>query len=417
MSDSSYTSIQRQNFRNVQIDAIGIGLSSAAAQFLPVFLTRLGASSLEVGLLASMPGVTGLLLAIPVGRFLQTRRNIIPWFSTARLLVISCYAMTGLIAFLAPERLAIRAILAIWAFATLPQIIVAVAFTVVMNAVAGPEHRYDLMSRRWSTLGLTSAITVSVVGQILVNIAFPLNYQLVFFGLSVGGLISFIFSSRIVLPSQEPPRMADGHSFKQVLINYFALLRAHPAFNIFVAKRFVFLFGVAFAAPLFPLYYVRVVHAPDSWIGIINTTATVVMLAGYTLWTRLSRTKGPRLVLLLTTLGVALHPALLSSTDRVQFVVAFAAFAGIFQAGLDLVFFDELMKTVPDEYSATFVSLAQSLQYLSTILAPLVGTYLADQFGLSVALVVGALIRLSGFGLFAWRRPFRRVTPNATHEV
>lgn len=399
------------------MDAIGIGLSSAAAQFLPVFLTRLGASSLEVGLLSSMPGVTGLLLAIPIGRFLQTRRNIVPWFSTARLLVISCYAMTGLIAFLVPEQLAIRAILAIWAFATLPQIIVAVAFTVVMNAVAGPEHRYDLMSRRWSTLGLTSAITVSIVGQILVKIAFPLNYQIVFFGLSVGGLISFIFSSRIVLPNQETPQLAVSHSIKQALTNYFALLKDHPAFNIFVAKRFVFLFGVAFAAPLFPLYYVRVVHAPDSWIGLINTTATVVMLFGYAFWTRLSRSKGPRLVLLLTTFGVALHPALVSSTAQVQFIVSFAAFAGIFQAGLDLVFFDELMKTVPDEYSATFVSLAQSLQYLSTILAPLAGTYLADQFGLGFALVVGALIRLSGFGLFAWQRSFRRPTPNVTHGV
>jgi asparagine synthase (glutamine-hydrolysing) len=39
-----------------------------------------------------------------------------------------------------------------------------VAFSVVMNAVAGPEHRYDLMSRRWSILGLTSAFTVALVG-------------------------------------------------------------------------------------------------------------------------------------------------------------------------------------------------------------------------------------------------------------
>jgi MFS family permease len=417
VKDSSLTPTQRQNFRNVQIDAIGVGLSSAAGPFLPVFLTRLGATSLQVGLLSSMPGVTGLLLAIPIGRFLQTRRNIIPWFSAARLLVISCYALTGLITLLVPEAMAIKAILAIWAFATLPQTIVAVAFTVVMSTVAGPEHRYDLMSRRWSTLGLTSAITATVAGQILVRIAFPLNYQVVFFGLSVGGLISFIFSSRIVMPDLEPPKLAVSSSLKQAIGNYMALLRTHPAFNVFVAKRFVFLFGVAFAAPLFPLYYVRVVHAPDSWIGIINTTSTIVMLFGYALWTRLSRKKGPRLVLLLTTLGVAVHPALVASTGQVQPIVVFAALVGVFQAGLDLVFFDELMKTVPEDYSATFVSLAQSLQYLSAIFAPLAGTYLADQFGLGVALVVGAIIRLAGFALFTWKYTGQRAIPETLHGV
>jgi hypothetical protein len=38
----------------------------------------LGATNLEVGLLTAMPGVTGLLLAIIVGRFVQTRRQVVP---------------------------------------------------------------------------------------------------------------------------------------------------------------------------------------------------------------------------------------------------------------------------------------------------------------------------------------------------
>jgi len=412
MTSSVYSPIQRRNFRNVQIDAIGVGLAAAAAPFLPVFLTRLGASNFEIGLLIAMPGVTGLLLAIPIGRFLQTRTNIVPWFSFARLLVISCYAFTGLVTFLVPETVAIKAVLVIWAFATLPQTIVAVAFTVVMSAVAGPEHRYDLMSRRWSTLGLTSAITATVAGQILVRITFPLNYQVVFLGLSVGGLISFIFSSRILIPEHSVPPMAATRSMLQILKNYATLLKEHPAFGSFVSKRFVFLFGIALAAPLLPIYYVREVDAPDSWIGFINTIQTIVMLVGYILWTRIGRSRGARMVILWTTFGLALHPALVASTEIVPLIAAFAGMAGIFQAGLDLVFFDELMKTVPDEYSATFVSIAQSLQYFSAILAPLVGTFLAEQFGLRIALIISSLIRLLGFGLFSRKdQPTKAVQP------
>ena len=40
--------------------------------------------------------------------------------------------------------------IAIWAIATVPQAVVNVAFTMVMSAVAGPNQRYYLMSRRWS---------------------------------------------------------------------------------------------------------------------------------------------------------------------------------------------------------------------------------------------------------------------------
>src|SRR5512138_2152032 len=126
--------IQQRNFRYVQIDAIGVSISNIAAPFLPVFLTRLGATNFQVGLLSSMPGVTGLLLAIFVGQFLQSRKNIVPWYSLSRLLVILCYALTGIFTLTVSPDLTIIATLIIWAFATLPQTALAVAFSVVMNA-------------------------------------------------------------------------------------------------------------------------------------------------------------------------------------------------------------------------------------------------------------------------------------------
>lgn len=393
---------QRQNFINVQIDAIGIGLSATAAQYLPVFLTRLGASNLQVGLLTSMPAIAGLLLAIPVGRFLQSRRQIVPWFSLARLLVVACYALTGLVTWLVPESLRVNGVLAIWAWATLPQSVLTVSFSVVMNAVAGPMRRYELMSRRWSILGVTTALTAALVGQILVRMPFPMNYQVVFIGLSVGGLISYYYSSHIRLPDATPPAMESGDSLAERWAAYWRLVGRERDFILFALKRLVYQSGTMLAIPLFPLYFVREVQASDSWIGIINTAQSAVLLVGYFLWTRESRLRGSRFVLLWTTFGLALYPALVSITGRVELIVLYAGLAGIFQAGLDLVFFDELMKTVPVEYSATFVSLAQSLQHLSAIFAPLLGTWLATYIGLSGALLVSAVLRFVGFALFAW---------------
>jgi MFS family permease len=156
-----------------------------------------------------------------------------------------------------------------------------------------------------------------------------------------------------------------------------------------------------------------VVQANDAWIGIINTVQTAVLLVGYFVWTRSTRRRGSRFVLLWTTFGLSFYPALVSFTHRVELIALYAGLAGIFQAGVDLVFFDELMKTVPEQYSATFVSLAQSMQYLSAIFSPLIGTALASQIGLGGALLVSAAIRLSGFGLFAvWvGKPRVQVSP------
>ncbi|KPV52496.1 MFS transporter, partial [Kouleothrix aurantiaca] len=210
------TNLEQRNIRNVLIDGIGVGIVSGVATFLSVFLVRLGASSFLVGLLTAMPALTGIILALPVGQLLERQRNVVPWYSRARVWVLGSYAITGMMPFLFPLELVPVPIIAIWAIATVPQTIVNVAFTIVMGAVAGPDRRYYLMSRRWSILGLTTAGTVALAGWALDQVAFPLNYQLVFIGSFAGGLLSFIFSSRIDIPDNDPAEAAEaasaGHS-------------------------------------------------------------------------------------------------------------------------------------------------------------------------------------------------------------
>ena len=92
-------SVDRKNFLYVQIDGIGIGLANAASPFLPVFMARLGGTNLQVSLLTAMPAVTGLIFALIAGRMLQRQKNVVPWFSFARLLVVSSYALTGIVPF------------------------------------------------------------------------------------------------------------------------------------------------------------------------------------------------------------------------------------------------------------------------------------------------------------------------------
>lgn len=392
--------VQKRNFRYVQIDAIGVSISNVAAPFLPVFLTRLGASNFQVGLLSSMPGMTGLVLAIMVGRFLQTRRNIVPWYSLSRLLVILCYALTGILTISISEKFVIIATLAIWAFATIPQTALSVAFSVVMNAVAGPEGRYALLSRRWAIFGLTGVVGTFIVTRLIDLLSFPLNYAIMFSVLSLGGFFSYYFSRKIELADKAPPPLPSSGSTRQNLSNYLTLLRENPAFVSFSTKRFVYFSALVLSQPIMPLFLVHEVHATDAQIGTVNMTLTLIMLIGYFLWPWVSRRRNGRFVLLATTFGMTFYPALSAANPQINWIILFAGIAGLFQAGLDLVFFDELMKTVPADYSAMFVSLSQSMQYMSMIVAPLLGTWLADSIGLGGALWLSAGLRLFGFLLF-----------------
>ncbi|NPV75985.1 MAG: MFS transporter [Anaerolineae bacterium] len=399
--------VVKKNFRNVQIDAIAVGLTNAAAPFLPVFLSRLNAATLEISLLTTMPGITGILLALPIGQFLQNRKNIIPWFSAARLLYILSYALTGLAAYLFQDRALIIAILIIWALATLPQTLLNISFPIVMNAVAGPERRYELMSRRWSILGLTTSVTVFAIGQVLEWFRFPQNYQLVFLGLSIGGILSFYLSSQISLPETNPP--VDTTENKKGNRELFAginlqVVRGQKNFISFISRRFVYLTGVSMTLPLFPIYYVREIQASDGWIAAFNTIQTSIIVIGYLFWSRQSRILGARFVLIITTAVLSLHPIFTAITSDLWLIAIYAAVAGIFQGGLDLVFFDELMKTIPVEYSATFVAIAQGVQFLSAILAPLIGTLFANLFGISAGLILGGLFRFAGFLLFLLKK-------------
>ncbi len=400
---------EKRNFINVQVDAIGVGITSAVSQFLAVFLTTLQATTYQVGLLTAMPALTGFLLSIPVGNFLQTRRKIIPWFSAARLSVISCYVLTGLVTMIVPPEARVTAVLIIWAVATLPQTMLSITFSVVMNAVAGPRGRFELMSRRWSILGFTTALAALGVGQVLDRLRFPVNYEVVFMATAVGGLLSYYFSSRIALPENTAAGKSQRPGFLQQYRDYARVIGTQKQFLSFVIKRTVFLTGTTMALPLFPIYFVRVVNLSNSWIAGITTAQTAVMVIGYFAWTQQSRRRGSRPVLLWTTMALALYPIFVAFTRTPWVIVALAGSVGIFQAGWELVNFDELMNTIPPEFSATFVSFSQSMQFLASIVAPLVGSFLADTFSVSAALIVAGAIRMLGALMFYSSKPAARV--------
>ena len=383
-------------------DSVAMGVVNAASPFLPVLVARLGGSAFTISLLTSIPAVAGFTLAIPIGQFLQHRGNAVKWYSSARLVSNFSYALIGLSVALAPHEIVIPLIVAIWAIAAIPSTMGAVLFPIVMDGAAGPHGRLELMSRRWSWMGLTMAITVSIVGIFLERVPFPVNYAIVFASFSVGGVASYLFSRQFRIPRVDPPpRTVANPSVRDRIRGGYALIRSQPAFLQYSVRQLVYVCGTRMALPLVPLYFVTVVNLPDSWIGIIATGQSLALLSGYQFWKRESRNRGTRMLLLLVLLITALYPAALSFTDQMIVVAVLATFVAFYSAGVDLILFDELMSRVPRQYGVTFASIDTTLVNLATIVMPLVGAAISGLFGIETALRVSTLLSLCGLVLFA----------------
>ena len=399
--------VRRANFRLVQLDAVALGITAAATPFVAVFLIRAGASPFEIGLLTTLPAVAGLLLSIPIGEWLQGQRNIVPALNHGRLLATAGFVVTGLISLFAPRDLIVPAVVLVWAAVSIPQAVTMVTFAIVMEGVAGPGGRYELMTRRWSLIGLTNAIAIAITGVVLDRLGFPLGYQVVFIGLPLTAIVSFVVIGRVRLPARDV-RPRPTTPMRERIRGYGELLRDRPAFVGFTLRQLVYTLGTRMALPLVPLYYVQAIGASDAWIGLFASIQAFLVLVGYLIWHRQFRSRGGRFVLLATTLVGVVQPAVLPFIGGVIAVAVVAGVTGIATAGLNLVFFDELMKTIPAANAPLFVAVNQNAQNLAGIIGPTAGAIVVGAAGIRWGLGISAV--LSGLGFLLFLRDTRRET-------
>lgn len=127
------------------------------------------------------------------------------------------------------------------------------------------------------------------------------------------------------------------------------------------------------------------------------------------MWTRQSRRRGPRFVLLVSTLALGLYPILLSVSSSLAAVIVISALNATFQAALNLVFFDRLLQTVPPARNETYLAVAQSFQYLAMTIGPLIGSFISDQLTIVTALMIAGVIRIISFVFFVADKPVPRM--------
>lgn len=389
--------VEEQNIWNLYLDIAWFGvLSGVVNTFTRVFAIHLDASNTMVGLLTSAPALINILWLTPAARIVEGQQSHMPLVLSAgflqRLSYLFIALMPSMIRSHRPEALVVLVTLT-----ALPSALSSLAFTSLLADAVPQRRRAEVIGVRHFLSGISSAIAVLIGGKLLDLIPFPLNHQSLFFIGFLASLISLRYVSRI-----QAPRIVTAPKARPSLspAELWKLADNNRNFVRFTLSSFVFHWGLFLPAALYPIYWVKHLHASDSWIGLMATFSDATAVLAYLLWGKVTARRGNRPVLFVSTLGLVLYPVLTGLSPSVEPLLLVAIVGGTFAAGVNLALYNTLLEVCPQERQPIFVALYTALTNVAGFLSPMLGTALADHQGIVKALFIAGALRLLGSILF-----------------
>ncbi|GAB4276763.1 MAG: hypothetical protein Kow0080_27240 [Candidatus Promineifilaceae bacterium] len=418
----------RANFHHLYFDIAWYGvLSGSAISFLAVFATRLGADGFQLGLLNAIPAIINLIFTLPAGQWLQDKPISRSVFQTAvwnRLF----YAVWIFLPMLLAPSLQVWALIIILLVMSVPGTALAVGFNALFAAAVPPEWRGHVAGIRNGILSLTFMVTTLLCGWILEHVPFPVGYQIIF-GLGFLGAIMSTVHLWFVKPEQEffqgsPPdrsipvgdqarpglvRSLVGREY--VGLRWLARRRGRflstlpilkGPFGIIVAVLFAFHLAQYMAIPLFPLYWVNVLHFSDADISYGNAVFYGAVLLGSMQLAWITRKWGHKRVLFTGVLLISSYPALTAVTQNLTLFLITSAIGGIAWSMVGGAIANYLLEHIPVDNRPTHLAWYNLGLNAAILLGSLAGPLIANFTGLVNALFLAAALRFAA-GLAIWK--------------
>jgi MFS family permease len=389
--------VEKQNAWRLYNEVLWWGvMSGVAGTFLGVYAVRLGASAQLMGLLTALPALVTSLWSIVAGSIVERQRRRVPIILTAAALQRGGYLLVALMPFATFLRQADTLIL-LAALVTLPTVLFNVAFTALLADVVPADKRAGVISLRSLILSLVSTGTSLAGGWVLDRILFPYNYQILFAVAAIASLLSLPHLRRLqvaeVAPSLPPPART---RFLDRWTDTARRLGQQGDFWRFAAGTFVYYWGLYLPIPLYNLYRVRELGASDAWIGLLTVAFNLSGLLPYVFWGRQASKRGNRWVLLVSTAGLSLYPTLTGLSPRVEPLLLVSVWGGLFGPGFNISVFNALLDNTPTDHRPSYVGIHTTLVNVAAFLAPLLGSALAETWGVRAILIASGGVRLLG---------------------
>lgn len=401
----------RKNFLHLYLDILWFGvLSGSAVNFLNIYATRIGATSFQIGLIGAMSAVVNLFLAIPAGRWLQTRNTgrAIFWSSVFYRIGFLSFVF---LPYLANDETQIWAIILITFLMAIPLTSLGVGFNALFAEAVPPEYRAHVAGIRNVMLSITFMITSLVSGTILEQAVFPHGYQIVF-GIGFFGAMMSSFHLYFIRPlkmdaaSPLPKPAPDPVIVRPLARNLATTLRLdiwNTRFRNVLLALFAFHLTQYLAIPLFPIYNVRVLALTDDQIGIGTALFYLTVLLGSMQLRSIAHKIGNKNLTAWSVSGMALYPLLLAFSTEVWHYYGLSLVGGLTFAMVSGSYANYMLEHIPADDRPPHLAWYTIILNVAVLIGSLGGPVIANTMGLAGALLLFAVLRLlAGLFIFKW---------------
>jgi MFS family permease len=391
--------------------------------YLGPFGIYLRATTLQVGLLATLPQLLGAVMqwvgALEMDRFRSRRKVILLGAATQAVTFIpmallpflfgsGSLPVLYLLAFMIVYQGANGSILPIW--------------NSLIGDLVPANTRGRFFGHRNRLTGMSSFISLLLAGGILdlfdragkAEVGFLIIFSVAF--------LARLNSVRWLSKYEDPEfRITPDQVF-----TFRQFLRRSPYSNF---AKFVFFvgainFGVAFSAPYFALYMLRDLHFSYIEFTIVSGVATITQFLTFRYWGELSDRFGNKKILNICGWGVGLVPLLWLVSPHILYLVIIQIYSGFVWSGFGLASANFIFDAVTPPKRARCVAYQGLVNGFFVFLGSVAGGYAAGHlpqsyslgfwvwqpaFILPVVFLISGLIRLLATGIFL--RKFKEVRP------
>lgn len=407
-------------------------MMGAGETYLGPFGIFLKASTLQVGLLATIPQLFGAILQLAgawtMPRF-RSRRTLV---LAGVLVQASMWIPIALLPFLFGSGTGPVFMLIAWVLlyrgangAVVP------AWNSLIGDLVPPETRGRFFGNRNRLSGMGTFIALILAGIILDLFAragaTEVGYLIVF----SAAFLARLDSGRWIAKYDDPELSIPPEQ----VFTFWQFLRRSPHSNF---AKFVFFvgainFGLAFSAPYFALYLLRDLKFSYVVFTAITAMATVSQFLTFRYWGELSDRFGNKKILNLCGWGVCLAPMLWLVSRDIVYLVLIQIYAGFVWAGFNLASANFIFDAVTPPKRALCVAYQGVINGVCVFAGSTAGAYVANRLPVSYALgpwtwnpisslpvifLLSGLIRLLAAGsLLHLFKEVRPVQPIRSHEL
>jgi MFS family permease len=382
------------NFAVHAVDAglfgLGLGLASFVS-VVPLFLATVTSSPLVIGLIGAVHPLGWHLPQLATARRVSRLHRLMPMILRTTVNERLPFFGLALLALASPRLAPAAVVIATYGLVLwigLGGGLTATAFQAMVAKIV-PAHRRGLFyGVKTAAANLLIAAGAVLAGRSIDGMGGPNAFALCFAGAGLFTVLSWIALARTREPSAPPP--GEGRDLGPFRTRLKAILRGDRAFQWYVVVRVLTQVAIM-ATAFFIVYGVQELGMTAAMAGVLTAVFAISQTVGNPLMGWLGDRAGRRLVLV-AGMACALAASLVAwaapSLDwfYLVFILAGLAYVATWTVPLAMIleFGDESDLTA-------YVGLSNTLFAPSVVLAPLVGGWLAQQFGFGATFAVSAL--------------------------